>query len=485
MVLAVAGFFSGLFGSHEPKQPLNAAGATIFGIHEPNSWRVNYPQVTPDQVAGLIADLHGESHRYPIDWQYVEPNAPSGGVHQYDFSTYDAMYRADVAKGIRPLIFVTNAPSWAWASDIPRSGQPYGFPPGPDHLDDWGAFCAEVAKRYPKAIGIEVWNEPNSSGFWGLGSPQEMPDPAQYTQVLAKAYQSIKAENPAMNVIGGALAPFGPGEAGTRVAIRDFLTGMLAAGAADDMDALSFHTYAGDTSVSGPALFSWAVKLVRSAEEARGVHLRLWLTEVGATTTGPSALSPDGQADALVSFTKWVQTQPDIDAFYVHALTEPTQNQGDAEKGFALVSGDAYPFTPKPAFDALRKAVAAPPPPSTPGSALGALHLKLRGHRTQRLSHGHRIVVRARCDRTCTAKASGRLQVAQKGRVLRARLAVAQVSIPGGKRGRFNLVIDAPTRRVLRHRLARGSAARARISVAAKDDSGNNDVKTISVSLRS
>jgi hypothetical protein len=485
VVLAVAGFFSGLFGSNESEQPLNAAGATIFGIHEPNSWRVDYPRVTPDQVGELVADLHGESHRYPLDWQYVEPNAPSGGVHHYDFSAYDRMYQADVARGIRPLIIVTNAPSWSWAGGIPRSGQPYGFPPGPDHLDDWGAFCAEVAKRYPRAIGIEVWNEPNSSGFWGMGSAQEMPDPARYTQILAAAYQSIKAQDPSMNVIGGALAPFGPGETGGRVPIRNFLLGMLDAGAANDMDALSFHTYAGDTSLTGPALFSWAVDLVRSAEQARGVHLRLWLTEVGVTTTGPSAFSPAGQAQALVDFTNWVQKQPEIDAFYIHALTEPTQNENDAEKGFALVSGDSYPFTPKPAFEALRKAVTVPPTPASPGSAKGALHLKLRGHRVQRLSHGHRIVVRARCDRTCTAKASGRLRVAKKGRALRARLAVAQVSIPAGKRSSFKLAVDQAASRVLRARLAHGSIVRARISVAAKDASGSNDAEAISVSLRS
>jgi polysaccharide biosynthesis protein PslG len=484
VVLALAGFFTGLFGSSQPAQPLHPAGATIFGIHEPNSWRVNYPRVTPDQVADLISDLHGESHRYPIDWQYVEPNPPTGGSHQYDFSVYDRMYDADVARGVRPLIIVTNAPSWAWAPDIPRAGQPNGFPPGPNHFDDWAAFCAEVAKRYPKAIGIEVWNEPNFNAFWGLSTPEGQPDPAKYTAVLAAAYHAIKDQSPSMKVLGGALAPFGPGETGGRVPLTQFLNGMLDAGAAQDMDALSFHTYADNPTLSGPKLFSWAVNLARSAEQSNGVHLPLWLTEVGVTTTGPAAFTPAAQATALTTFTSWVQTQPDIDAFFVHALTEPTANDQDSEKGFALVSGDAYPFSPKPAFFALRSAVTQPPPPN-PSSPLGALHLKLGGRPVQRLAHSGRIVVKARCDSTCTAKATGRLRVAGEGKALHARLGVAQDLLPAKTSGRFALVLDKKARRALRDRLARGSKAKARISVAAKDAYGSNVAEAISIRLRS
>jgi len=485
VVLALTGFFAGLFGSSQPAQPLHPAGATIFGIHEPNSWRVNYPRVTPDQVADMISELHGESHRFPLDWQYVEPNPPTGGKHHYDFTVYDRMYDADVARGIRPLILVTNAPSWAWAEDVPRAGQPNGFPPGPDHMGDWGAFCAEVAKRYPKAIGIEVWNEPNFNVFWGLTTPQAQPDPVKYTQVLAAAHDAIKDADPAMKVIGGALAPFGPGETGGRVPLTQFLGGMLDAGAAHDMDALSIHAYADNPGLSGPKLFSWAVNFARSTEASHDVHLPLWLTEVGVTTTGPAAFTPDAQAAALTTFTAWVQTQPDIDAFYVHALTEPTTDDQNSEKGFALVSGDSYPFDPKPAYFALRTAVTQPSPAKNPDSPLGALHLKLRGRHVQHLSKRGRIVVKARCDSTCTAKATGRLRVAGRGRPLHARLGVTQVSIPDGKRGRFALVVGPHARQALKARLARGSRAKARVSVAAKDAYGSNAAEAISIKLRS
>jgi hypothetical protein len=51
------------------------------------------------------------------------------------------------------------------ASEMPRYDQPHGIPPGAAHLDDWRAFLAPAARRYPQALGFEIWNEPDVMGL--------------------------------------------------------------------------------------------------------------------------------------------------------------------------------------------------------------------------------------------------------------------------------------------------------------------------------
>ncbi len=90
------------------------------------------------------------------------------------------------------------------------------------------------------ADAIEVWNEQNLDREWPTGQI----DPAAYTRLLAMAYNAIKAANPGVMVISGALSPTGAeGAFGTDRVWNDnrYLAGMAAAGAAQYMDCLGIH----------------------------------------------------------------------------------------------------------------------------------------------------------------------------------------------------------------------------------------------------
>jgi hypothetical protein len=67
----------------------------------------------------------------------------------------------------------------------------------------FAAYLGQVAALGPDAI--EVWNEPNLDREWPTGQI----DPRRYADLLRPAYQAIKAANPAVLVITGALAPTG------------------------------------------------------------------------------------------------------------------------------------------------------------------------------------------------------------------------------------------------------------------------------------
>lgn len=63
---------------------------------------------------------------------------------------------------------------------------------------EWQEFLEEVARRFPQAAAIEIWNEPNLSGFW---KPE--PQPERYAGLVASAYEAIKAADPGIQVIAG------------------------------------------------------------------------------------------------------------------------------------------------------------------------------------------------------------------------------------------------------------------------------------------
>jgi|FLYN01.1.fsa_nt_gi hypothetical protein len=107
------------------------------------------------------------------------------------------------------------------------------------YINTFAQFLAGVAGL--GADAIEVWNEPNIDREWPTGSVNG----AAYTQMLAAAYNAIKARNPNTMVVSAAPAPTGFfGAAGCAAAgCNDdvFMQQMAAAGAAQYMDCVGLH----------------------------------------------------------------------------------------------------------------------------------------------------------------------------------------------------------------------------------------------------
>ncbi|HSH01381.1 MAG TPA: hypothetical protein VLL52_02610 [Anaerolineae bacterium] len=114
--------------------------------------------------------------------------------------------------------------------------------PGSDHssinYDAYIQFLGGVAALGPDAI--EVWNEMNLTREW----PSGQINPATYVNNMLKpAYTAIKAANPNVMVISGALAPTGffGGCGGGGCDDLPYTEGMVAAGALSYMDCLGVH----------------------------------------------------------------------------------------------------------------------------------------------------------------------------------------------------------------------------------------------------
>lgn len=119
------------------------------------------------------------------------------------------------------------------------TGEPAELASNPtQYYQEFATFTGQVAALGPDAI--EVWNEQNIDREW----PRGFISPQAYTQMLAAAYQRIKAANSNVLVISGAPAPTGffAGTCTTDGCDDDaFIRGMAANNAGQYADCIGIH----------------------------------------------------------------------------------------------------------------------------------------------------------------------------------------------------------------------------------------------------
>ena len=317
--------------------------APWFGFND-NAIRAG--QLSAEEDARLTEAVGGAIHRLTFDWRYAEPNPGS-----FRFAAYDRIYAAMLARGIRPLFVLAFAPTWAREWSLLCSGD-CRQPPARRHYPEWRRIAATLAVRYPRAAGIEVWNEPNERVFWHSG-----PDPERYAEILREAHRGIKEANPSMPVLtGGFSNRYLSDDDG--MALTDFLRRTYSSGARRHFDALAFHAYP-----SGPRLGA----VGRALREVKTIAARfgdagvpLWVTETGISTTDPRPhfdVDLDEQAHTVTEAVR-ILRRAGVKVVLVHTLLEPDRDS--TARGFGLVALDGRP---KPAFCHLARLAGTRRPP--------------------------------------------------------------------------------------------------------------------------
>ncbi len=238
------------------------AGSTASAAVDPGPWHGYAAHVEaqrdPAAYVKLIADGGATSLRDDVEWSSVE--ASRG---RFDWSSTDALVRQAALRGLHVLLIADTTPRWA--SGASRTARDWWWAPPRDPAD-YGAFAGALAARYgahgafwtahrqlPKMLpaGIELWNEENSSGFWGHTTP----DPATFAAMVRAADVAIKRRDPSLTVVLGGLAPQGAYDdvacRGTRGTGHDvhgwnplnYLQALYDAGAGGFFDAVGWHAY--------------------------------------------------------------------------------------------------------------------------------------------------------------------------------------------------------------------------------------------------
>jgi hypothetical protein len=161
-----------------------------------------------------------------VQWWLVHPDPD---VDQWFF--YDGVVDQAHENGLRLMVSVVGAPAWT-RSDGTENGPP-------DDYGQYAAFLTEMLERYEGKIdAIEVWNEQNLDREWATANGV---NPEDYVQFLQVANEAIKAHDPNIIVISGALAPTGGGDWVSWIDDFQWLDRALAAGLLDYADCVGAH----------------------------------------------------------------------------------------------------------------------------------------------------------------------------------------------------------------------------------------------------
>jgi polysaccharide biosynthesis protein PslG len=243
----------------------------LLGVHtrltdEVEEWKIQRSlQLVREMGATHIVEF--------FPWAYY--HAEDGG---FAWAHPDMVVNHAHAQGLPVYARLGLTPHWARPSDTPLNYLE------PAHYGDFATYAAAFAERYEgKVVGIIVWNEPNLSFEWGYRPTTAV----EYVNLLKETYTAVKAVNPDMLILGGALAPTLEPE-GSPWGLNDliYLQQMYDAGAADYMDALAVHTYGfrfPPTSDPAPDLLNYRrVELLREVMVANGDEdTPIYITETG------------------------------------------------------------------------------------------------------------------------------------------------------------------------------------------------------------
>lgn len=227
-----------------PDVPIQHAGVNPLGINTFLQHEV-LPERREQQMR-MIADAGFAWIRQQFPWEDIEihgrgdftdrRNDTNGDGAPDPVSAwvkYDNIVELASQYGVQIIARLDAAPNWSHAD--PQDGS---FPP-PDDFQDYVNYAVAVATRYQGRIHhYQIWNEPNIFPEWGTNPV----NPEAYTEMLCRTYAALKAVDPKIVVIAGALSPT---VALTPMNLSEFiyLQRMYDAGAAACFDVMSVQGY--------------------------------------------------------------------------------------------------------------------------------------------------------------------------------------------------------------------------------------------------
>jgi hypothetical protein len=246
----------------QPEQP--AAEAEVsgpwpadkfgYGVQIHGNATVGDPIFTMDTVEG---QLGLDWVKMQIQWWLIHP---SPDADQWFF--YDGVIDEAANHNLNLMVSVVGSPDWTRAA-----GQPHG---PPDDYNEYATFLTELITRHPGQIdAIEVWNEQNLDREWQTANGIS---PEDYVRFLEVAYNAIKAADPNIIVISGALSPTGTGDWVRWADDFEYLDRALAAGMLNFADCVGAHhngyniapdvafDQAGGTAEAATACFPWPLR---------------------------------------------------------------------------------------------------------------------------------------------------------------------------------------------------------------------------------
>lgn len=190
-------------------------------------------QVSYDNMAQWMDVAHNQLSvnwvKQQIRWDEIETERDV-----YDWFLTDTYLMAARDRGLHVLVSVVTAPDWARPEGV--NLEQHGPPADPA---DYADFVSALLRRYPGMIhAVEVWNEQNLDREWTTTNGLRAED---YVTLLRTTYQAIKAVDPGVIVVSGALSPTGLSDGVHAWDDFVYLDQLIAAGMLNYSDCVGAH----------------------------------------------------------------------------------------------------------------------------------------------------------------------------------------------------------------------------------------------------
>lgn len=287
-----------------PLVPVQHTGYNPFGIN--TFLQLESDPAKIEAQMQMIADAGFVWIRQQFEWAEIEVDGPGlyidsrndtdeDGLRQRGDRTsgwqkYDLIVALAEEYGLEIQARLDNPPPWVHSRN-PEIG---AFAP-PDDIQQFVDFAVAVATRYEGRIRFyQVWNEPNIYPEWG----NQPVSPEGYTELLCATYHALKAVDPNIVVISGALAPT---QSLTGRDLNDFifLQRMYQAGAGECFDIISVQGYGLNSGPTDRRMRPTVVNVgrnqyIRDLMVANGdAHKPIWISEAAWNFVPTAAEAPD------------------------------------------------------------------------------------------------------------------------------------------------------------------------------------------------
>lgn len=331
------------------------------------------------------AALNANTVRIDLVWRQVAKSQPTDPTNPkdsaYDFSRYDAAISEAHARGLVPILGVISAPDWAEGTGGPADIGPGDWRPNPRALGDFATalvsrYSGEIQKNgklLPRVRLFEVWNEPNQRQFLAPQWRGDRPASPELYRRLVNAFNSgAHRARSNVEVIAGAVSPFGDDVGGVRMHPMQFLRQFLCLktrwGLGDcdkppKFDILSVHPISpasgpripaehyGDLSIADLPTVRALLRRFEARHPKDKDTVPLWVSEYWWETNPPDqrevipTLNQQARWIADAQFAMW---QLGISVAIYYQLTDdplplPNSPIGTFQTGFYFLDGSAKP----------------------------------------------------------------------------------------------------------------------------------------------
>lgn len=340
-MLCVAGGFAGPTGAHAtdptdptdpPDRPIGARGAESGGITT---------RTLPPLYFGLQMHTLGgsdEHDRASLEAQRLGARMVRDEAHWHKIEREKGIldipgkirdnFRLNHQRGLETLLILNYANMHYDNGDAPTSGEA---------LAAFARYCEFMARELKgECRYFEIWNEPNTDGFW---RPRR--DAAAYARMLEAAVRAVKRGNPDAVVFGGSLSQID----------GEFMHAVCAHTDCAVMDVFSIHPYCTPASPAEANIFERMDALRREVLDGPGRLRPLWVTEIGYPTNQPGGVTERRQAEVIAQTYLLGATRPELQGIIWYWMGPDGPDGEWAEDRFGLLrprfSGrkpSAYPF---------------------------------------------------------------------------------------------------------------------------------------------